>query len=275
MRWRITVAVGAFALAAWPTLAMSADHRGGGGGSSHGSGGGGHASGGGGHYGGRSSGGWHSSGGGHVGGWGHAVPRGSYGRGYSGRAYGYGRGYGSGYRGRGDYEYGYGYGRRFGYGYGRGFRYGYGGGPFWGLDFDLGWPYYGADYYGVAPYYYGNPYPDGSYIGNGDAYYPTPGRNSGDDDAYYGSPGDYSGRGGPNSQPQSGGGMLRMAVRPPDAAIYLDGRFWGSGHDVSTLRLPEGRHRVEVMRPGFRTYTHDFEVNADRPVQLSITLERP
>jgi hypothetical protein len=28
------------------------------------------------------------------------------------------------------------------------------------------------------------------------------------------------------------------------------------------------------MRPGFRTYTQDFEVNADRPVQLSITLER-
>ncbi|HXB55477.1 MAG TPA: PEGA domain-containing protein [Vicinamibacteria bacterium] len=142
------------------------------------------------------------------------------------------------------------------------------------MGFDLGWPYYGADYYNVAPYYYGSPYPDTGYIGNGDGYHGDPGGYSGGDSPSYGSRGDYSDGGGPNNQPQSGGVAVRMVVRPLDATIYMDGRFWGSGHDASTLRLPEGRHRVEVVRPGFRTYTQDFDVNADRPGQLSITLER-
>jgi hypothetical protein len=265
------VAVAAFALAVWPVLATGASHTGGGGGASHGGGGGAHASGGGGHYGGHSGGGWHSSGGGHVSSGGHAVPRGSYGQGYTSRGYGYGRGYGGySYHGRG-----YGYGGR-GYGYGRGYRYGYGGGPVLGLGFDFGWPYYGAGYYDVAPYnYYGYPNPDGGYIADGDAHSGDARRYSGGDDPYDRNPGDYSQRGGPNNQPQSGGGVLRIAVRPLDASIYVDGRFWGSGRSVSSLPLTEGRHRVEVARPGFRTYTQDFDVNADRPVQLSITLERP
>jgi hypothetical protein len=207
--------------------------------------------------------------------WGHAVPRGSYGQRYGSRGYGSGRGYGGGYGYRGR---GYGYGGRSygpGYRYGRGFRYGYGYGPFWGLGLDFGWPYYGADYYDVAPYYSGYPYADGGYSGGSDAYYGNPGTYSGSGDAYAGSPGAYSDRGGPNNQQPSGGGVLRVAVRPLDATIYVDGRFRGSGHDVSTLQLSEGRHRVEVVRPGFRTYTRDFDVNADHPLQLSITLERP
>jgi hypothetical protein len=273
MRRLFTAAVAALALVAWPTLAISEGHGGGRGGHAPGGGGGhsggGHSGGGhsgGGHAGGGYSGGGHSGGGysggshgggGHAGGWGHAVPRGSYGGGYN-HAY-----YGHGYHGSGNYGHGY-YGRGYygrGY-YGRGY-YGYGYGSGWGpyVSVGFGWPYYG--YYDAVPNYYGGySYPD--YTAPADSYYADPGDSSpGSAGAYYG---------GANAQQDAC--ELRFEVQPLDAVIYVDGRFLGTGRDVSTMRLPEGSHRVEVVRPGFRTYTRDVDVRPDRPTELPITLEQ-
>ena len=47
-------------------------------------------------------------------------------------------------------------------------------------------------------------------------------------------------------------GTLRLDVRPSDASIYVDGAFRGTGR-LRSLRLPPGRHRIEVVRPGYRT----------------------
>ena len=60
----------------------------------------------------------------------------------------------------------------------------------------------------------------------------------------------------------AGGGQLKLSVRPADASVYVDGAFRGSGREVSLLALPPGRHRIEVVRPGFSTVERDVEITA-------------
>jgi hypothetical protein len=70
-------------------------------------------------------------------------------------------------------------------------------------------------------------------------------------------------------------GRLNLRVQPEDASVYVDGAFRGNGHEAAALRLAPGRHRIEVVRPGFRTSEQEFDVAPGEPTQLSITLERP
>jgi hypothetical protein len=69
-------------------------------------------------------------------------------------------------------------------------------------------------------------------------------------------------------------GTLSLDVQPPDASVYVDGEFRGSGRDARRLRLPVGRHRVEIVRPGFRTLEREVEVRTGNPVEVKIELER-
>jgi len=39
-------------------------------------------------------------------------------------------------------------------------------------------------------------------------------------------------------------------------------------------RLPAGRHRVEIVRPGYRTEEREVEVRAGETAQLEVELER-
>jgi hypothetical protein len=69
-------------------------------------------------------------------------------------------------------------------------------------------------------------------------------------------------------------GRLRLNVRPSDASVYVDGAFRGDGREASSLRLPPGRHRIEVVRPGYRTVEREVEVTAGQSTDLSIDLEK-
>ena len=69
-------------------------------------------------------------------------------------------------------------------------------------------------------------------------------------------------------------GRLRLDVRPPDASIYLDGVFRGTARDVEALRVPPGRHRLEIVRPGYRTEERDVEVRPGETTDLRADLER-
>jgi hypothetical protein len=231
---------------------------------------------GGGHYSGvRSSGG--RSGVPHVSG-GHAVPRRAPGVGRPGLSYAQRRhpraGYGSGawYGGRGRVYYGRGYHR---YGYSPYYRY---------------YPSYGYYYpsYGYYPYY-GYYYPGfsvGLYYGNGYGYYPpyyAP---------YYGNSGDpaagsYPPEAQPGDESVSGSdsaseqarvgetGEIQLDVQPDDASVYVDDQFFGLARQLQTLRLPPGPHRLEVVRPGFRTAERTVQVGPDAPVHVVIDLVRP
>jgi hypothetical protein len=70
-------------------------------------------------------------------------------------------------------------------------------------------------------------------------------------------------------------GKLQLSVQPEDASVYVDGAFRGSGREASSLRLAPGRHRIEVVRPGFRTAESEVEVPAGETTRLKVTLERP
>jgi hypothetical protein len=70
-------------------------------------------------------------------------------------------------------------------------------------------------------------------------------------------------------------GRLRLSVLPEDASVYVDGQFKGSARQASSLELPTGRHRIEVVRPGFRTDERDFEIETGVIQVLSVELQRP
>ena len=70
-------------------------------------------------------------------------------------------------------------------------------------------------------------------------------------------------------------GQLRLRVDPADASVYVDGAFRGTGREAGALRLSPGRHRIEVVRPGYRTSDQEIDVAPGETTQLSVTLERP
>jgi hypothetical protein len=219
---------------------------------------------------------------------GHAVPRGQApGRGYSGAAarhprpgayYGHG-GSGHGYRGYGHGGYGYSrgyYGRGYGhYGYGhRHYGYGYGSYPYYGY-----YPYYGSGYY--------YPYGWGLGLGLGIGFYYGGGYvNAGYRAPYYvESPAPYGSQVGEpvepyaeRSLPRSGNGAetgeLRLVVGPEDAAVYVDDEYRGLASRLDTVRLSPGRHRVEVVRPGYGIAEREVDVRPGTRASLEIELER-
>ena len=70
-------------------------------------------------------------------------------------------------------------------------------------------------------------------------------------------------------------GLLTLNVTPADASVYVDGRFVGSARQTGELELRPGRHRVEVVRPGYRTAERDLAIETGRTQTLSLDLPRP
>lgn len=149
---------------------------------------------------------------------------------------------------------GTGTGDRFFDGFGRGFyaRPSFG----FGLRYRGGYfdPFlYGYDYYGYSPWFYGDygPYP--SYR------YQYDGRDAGEDENA------------PRADAEAA--TLRLDVRPPDASIYVDDQFRGTGRDVERLDLRVGQHRIEVVRPGYLTVARDVDLAPGEGRTLEIELE--
>ena len=78
-----------------------------------------------------------------------------------------------------------------------------------------------------------------------------------------------------DSRRGDGAGTLHLSVRPDDASVYVDGQFRGSGRQVRDLEVPAGRHHVEVVRPGFKTFERQVDVKVGEPVEIDAELERP
>jgi hypothetical protein len=67
---------------------------------------------------------------------------------------------------------------------------------------------------------------------------------------------------------------VRLDLRPSDASVYVDGEFRGSGRHAETLRLAPGRHRIEVVRPGYRTVEREVDVRPGETTRVEIELTR-
>jgi hypothetical protein len=110
---------------------------------------------------------------------------------------------------------------------------------------------------------YNNPNNDGYNNPNNDGY-----NNPNQDDSYYG-----------NQQNQrSDRPELILNVEPDDATVYIDGNYYGTanenGRGELRVLLPEGVHKIEVVRPGFDTFSQDVTVGRDHDNRLSVTLNR-
>ena len=71
---------------------------------------------------------------------------------------------------------------------------------------------------------------------------------------------------------------LMLDVRPDDASVYVDGRFVGTGRDVSTatepLRIEPGEHRLQVIHPDFSNDERTVTIEAGEEKLVEITLHR-
>jgi hypothetical protein len=72
--------------------------------------------------------------------------------------------------------------------------------------------------------------------------------------------------------------MMTFQVEPKDATIYIDGNYYGSvdgqnNNEIQVL-LADGSHRLEVVRPGYATFSKDIQVNDSATHSLTIQLEK-
>jgi hypothetical protein len=75
--------------------------------------------------------------------------------------------------------------------------------------------------------------------------------------------------------PAATGGRLELTIRPEDASVYVDGAFRGSAREASTLELAPGKHRIEIVRPGYRTHEQEVDVAPGETTEVKVDLERP
>lgn len=73
-------------------------------------------------------------------------------------------------------------------------------------------------------------------------------------------------------------GTLQFLIRPDDASVYLDDRFVGSAAELGSLHagliVGAGRHKVEVVRPGYTTRELEVFVEPGEEVDLKVDLGR-
>ena len=158
------------------------------------------------------------------------------------------------------------YGYRPGHGYYRG-----------GHSYDR--PYYGyRPYYSYYPYYpYYSSYWPGVSLSFGWGYgssWPY------DSDVYYGSPGYSVGAAPPPAREaersyEGPTGRVRLEVRPDDASVYVDDEFRGTAREARIMRLPAGRHVIELVRPGFATERREVTVVSSESQDVLVELLRP
>lgn len=68
-------------------------------------------------------------------------------------------------------------------------------------------------------------------------------------------------------------GRLSLRVQPPDADVLIDGEPWhGTAADQIGVDLSEGRHNVQVRKPGFVGYLTDVQVRRGETTTLDVTL---
>jgi hypothetical protein len=85
----------------------------------------------------------------------------------------------------------------------------------------------------------------------------------------------------PSTSPERGAsergssrGTLELAVQPPDADVLVDGQPWhGSAQERLTIDLSEGRHNIQIRKPGYVGYLTDVQIRNGETTTLDITLK--
>lgn len=69
-------------------------------------------------------------------------------------------------------------------------------------------------------------------------------------------------------------GAVTLRIEPRDATVYVDGHLLGIVRELGGLQLPAGHHRMELARPGYRELAKEFDVEAGRNRDLTLSMER-
>jgi hypothetical protein len=71
---------------------------------------------------------------------------------------------------------------------------------------------------------------------------------------------------------------MSFEIQPPNAQIYVDGRYVGTVGQFSPtsqpLGLTAGRHHIQITAPGYRPMEFDADIVAGEVVPYQGTLER-
>jgi len=79
------------------------------------------------------------------------------------------------------------------------------------------------------------------------------------------------------SEVTGGFAPVTLEVSPAESSIYLDGKFWGiapEGGVISNFNLQMGEHRIEVMKPGYKTVLKIIKVAGQKELKVTIKLEK-
>ncbi len=78
-------------------------------------------------------------------------------------------------------------------------------------------------------------------------------------------------------EPPAGPVPVALEIAPPEAAIYIDGRFFGLAPEsgrIDNLKLAPGDYEFAVFKPGFRSERRRVTVPRQERFTLTIRLER-
>lgn len=71
--------------------------------------------------------------------------------------------------------------------------------------------------------------------------------------------------------------QISLEIRPADAAIYLNGKFWGIVPEkgkIENLKLKTGTYTLEVIKPGFQSTKKTIQVKGQKPIRITIKLKK-
>lgn len=77
----------------------------------------------------------------------------------------------------------------------------------------------------------------------------------------------------PLSQSQTGSGTLQLTLQPRDADVLVDGQPWnGPWQGGYTIDLSEGRHNIQIRKPGYVGYLTDVQIRRGETTPLDVNL---
>jgi hypothetical protein len=78
----------------------------------------------------------------------------------------------------------------------------------------------------------------------------------------------------PRSAEASAYGTLSIRVQPAEADVLIDGEKWRGpeAQDRLIVDVAEGRHVLEIQKPGYRTYTTDVQVRRGDTTTINVSL---
>ncbi len=71
-------------------------------------------------------------------------------------------------------------------------------------------------------------------------------------------------------------GSIAIRVQPPDAVVVVDGTEWRGAADDDgevLIQVPAGRHRIELRRDGYDTYTTEVNVRGGETTPVNVLLQ--